>query len=296
MKKFNQIMSELFIGAIFLFAFVWIQAAFSAPSKPPKEIIPAIPASNASLDTLKNLAVGNSCATYGWGNRGKAPAGYLKGVALTFAKAICQSPRSDVMVVSKARSLPESSADLYDAFSWYHSNFSRLGMSNDQPGLDNLRHAYTLLIGLGMQESSGNYCTGRDLSAGFSSADTAEAGAWQASYGARVKSPELGKLFIKYKTSSAGCYLEVFKQGAACKASDAKNWGNGDGAIYQQLAKVCPAFAAEYAAVLLRVSGGTRGEFGPLRRKAAEIRPECDSMLKQIQDSVSKNPDLCKAL
>ena len=30
--------------------------------------------------------------------------------------------------------------------------------------------------------------------------------------------------------------------------------------------------------------------------KAAEIRPECDSMLKQVQSYVEANPDVCDAL
>ena len=242
--------------------------------------------------SISDIAGSSQCSSYDWKGRGKAPKGYFKGIATVFARAVCDSSRSDVVIVSAAR----TDNDLRDALSWYNSNFAALGMKNDVSGVDTLRHAYTLLIGLGLRESSGNYCCGRDMSAGFSEAISAEAGTFQASLGASRASPELGKLFDKYKTSDAGCLLDTFKEGASCSAGDAKNWGTGDGMLWQKRTKECPAFGAEYAAVLLRVLGGTKGEFGPLRRKEAEIRPECDDMLKQVQKLVEQNPDLCKNL
>jgi hypothetical protein len=156
------------------------------------------------------------------------------------------------------------------------------------------------MLGLGMRESSGQYCCGRDMSAGFSSADSAEAGTFQASWGARRVAPgEMQKLFDKYKASKEGCFLDVFKQGVNpddCLGNNAKNWGDGDGYDWQALTKQCPAFSAEYAAILLRKLGGKVGEFGPLRHKAAEIRLECNNMLLSVQKTFQENPALCDLL
>lgn len=253
---------------------------------------PAPTPGSASVDAIKTIASGSACYRYSWKDRGQAPKGYVKGLALVYARAVCQaSSRTDVALVSKAA----TTDDAKDALSWFRSNFTALGMSNTG-GLDTLRHVYTLLLGLGMRESSGEHCVGRDASATNTSADSAEAGAWQTSYDSRSASAELPKLFSKYRASSAGCFLDVFREGVSCSTADWKNWGSGDGVDFQRIEKACPAFAAEYAAVMLRVQGGKSGHYGPLRTKAAEIRPECDSMFKQVQDYVEKNPSVCDSL
>src|SRR5258706_11979834 len=82
-----------------------------------------------------------------------------------------------------------------------------------------------------------------------------------------------------------------------CSSDLWKNWGAaGDGLDFQRIEKACPAFAAEYAAVMLRVSGGSSGHYGPLRTRAAEVRPECDSMLQQIQSAVNGDSSVCSSL
>ena len=184
-----------------------------------------------------------------------------------------------------------------DAISWFNSNFAAVDMKNDVAGVDTMRHTFTLLMGLGMRESSGQYCCGRDASATNTSSESAEAGAWQTSYDSKSASAELPKLFEKYKADDSGCLLDVFDEGVTCSAANLKNWGTGvEGLAFQKLEKECPAFAAEYAAVMLRVSGGNKGHYGPLRTKAAEIRPECDDLLHDVQTIVEENPDLCSQL
>ncbi len=248
---------------------------------------------NATVETITKLANGSACAKYSWKDRGKAPPGYIKGVALVYARAVCDPTRSDLVVVSQAK----TGNDEKDALSWFNSNFNAVGMKNDVAGIDTMRHAFTLLTGLGMRESSGEHCCGRDASADNVASESAEAGLYQTSYDSKGASPELPKLFTKYKADTSGCLLDVFKEGVTCSAADLKNWGTGvDGLAFQKLEKDCPAFAAEYAAVMLRVSGGTKGHYGPLRTKAAEIRPECDEMLHQVQDVVQDNPALCADL
>ncbi len=252
---------------------------------------PATPGSG-KLDAIKSMAVNSACYRYSWKDRGQMPRGYIKGVALVFARAVCEKSRSDVALVSRAA----TTDDARDALSWYRSTFSALGMSNDG-GVDTLRHVYALLLGLGMRESSGKHCTGRDASATNTSSSSAEAGAWQTSWDSRGSSSELPVLFAKYRKSADGCFLETFREGVSCNASNWENWGTGaDGIDFQRISKACPAFAAEYAAVMLRTRGGKTGHYGPLRTRAAEVRPECDSMLEQVQDYVEANPSVCDAL
>lgn len=248
-----------------------------------------------TIDEVTSIAVKSKCAAHDWEDRGVAPKGYIKGMALVFARAVCNPTREDVVLVSQAN----SGDDEKDALSWYNSNFKRAGMSNSTAGMDVVRHTYALMIGLGMRESSGQYCCGRDMSSDFSGASSAEAGLFQASWGARYAASDvLTSMFSKYKTSNTGCLVDTFKEdgGDSCEAADAVDWGKGDGRDWQATTKACPAFAAEYAAVLLRKNGGTKGEFGPLRNKATELRPECDAMLKQVQSLVTAKPALCKLL
>ncbi len=251
------------------------------------------PVGPTSITSIKNIAATSQCYKYSWKNRGQMPKGYVQGVALAFAKAVCEPGRSDVVLVSK----PKTVDNAHDALAWYSSTYAALGMSNTKAGVDTLRHAYALLIGLGMRESSGQHCVGRDTSATNYTSSSAEAGAWQTSWDSHSSSAELPKLFSKYRASSSGCYLETFRDGVTCSPTDWKNWGSpSDGLDFQRIEKACPAFAAEYAAVMLRVSGGSSGHYGPLRTRAAEIRPECDAMLQQVQSAVESDPAVCSAL
>jgi len=250
-------------------------------------------AARATIVAIETLAGKSACYQYSWKDRGRMPTGYVKGVALAFARAVCNRTRSDVLVVSRSKTGDDAS----DALSWFDSNFAALGMRNDVAGIEPLRHTYTLLLGLGMRESSGEHCTGRDASATNVSSDSAEAGAWQTSWDSRSASTELPMLFNLHKGSTRGCFLDTFAEGVTCSAADLKNWGTGaDGLAFQQLEKKCPGFAAEYAAVMLRVQGGNMGHYGPLRTKAAEIRSECDALFQQVQVVVEQNLSVCAEL
>jgi len=277
-----------------LLALVVLAACETVPTKPSADKAVVAP----SASDLRKIVSQSACRKHNWKDRGVAPIGYMEGVALTFARSVCQVSAEHVVPVAAKRALPEAVADSYDALSWFNSNFAAIGMKNDVSGVDTLRHTYALLLGLGMRESSGRYCTGRDMSAGYSSADSAEAGLFQASYATIAKHGSLWKLFKKYKADKNACLLDVFQQNisAAYCAKNAKNWGYGDGVEWQLITKACPAFAVEWAAVLLRVHGGTKGEFGPLRRKEAELRPECDKMLGEVQSYVQLNPSVCGVL
>ena len=191
-----------------------------------------------------------------------------------------------------AMAKPNSADGAHDALAWYDPIFVAAGMSNDAAGADTLRHLFVLLIGLGKRESSGKYCEGRDRSASNTTAETAEAGLFQTSFNARTASPLLPTIFAAYSENPSG-FVRVFKEGVSCSAADLENFGSGDGAEFQRLSKACPAFAAEFAALGLR---HLRTHWGPINRKGAEVRPECDAMLRQVQAAVDASPELCSAL
>lgn len=245
-----------------------------------------------------DIADNSDCSDVYWADRGDAPAAYIKGMGLTFAGAVCNITRSDAVIVSQAK----TDDLLHDALAWYDDAgiFSGLGMSNDTAGIDTLRHAYTLLIGLGMRESSGEHCCGRDTSASNTTAETAEAGLFQTSYNSHSFSTELDTLYSYWKDVKAltpeKCLLEIFSQNVTCDADNWENFGVGEGVTFQALEKECPIFAAEYAAVMLRLSGGSKGHYGPLRTRAAEVRTECDTMLGEIEQLITDNPDFCQFL
>ena len=251
---------------------------------------------------LRDIASQSECAARSWKQRGRAPRSYIEGMALVFARAVCQPERPDVRVVSA----PVGPANSDDALAVYAAIFAAAGMQNDTAGVDTLRHSYALLIGLGMMESSGKYCEGRDVSECFTTAESAEAGLFQTSFGARRFSPVLPELFQKYSADQSGCLLEVFQGSITCKIHKSVNpqcpsatsdvAGTGPGADWQRLTKTCPAFATEYAAVVLRTHGGKRGEFNPIRKQQAELRPECDQMLQAVQSFVEQHHETCSAL
>lgn len=254
----------------------------------------------SALDQIGAIASGSQCAAKIWNDRGRAPKAYIHGMAVVFARAVCRSDRADVKVVSSARGAPGSDADKIDALTWYDRKFTELGMPNTSGGVDTLRHAYTLLLGLGMRESSGQYCAGRDKSAGFSEANSAEAGLFQTSWGASKAHETLPRLYERYKTDQKACLLDVFSRNVSCKLWDAKTWGKetDEGYNWQKLTKACPAFATEYGAVVLRTHGGRGpvGEFGPIRARAAQVLPECDSMFLQVQKLVQSTLQFCAAV
>ncbi len=240
-----------------------------------------------------------------------APKGYIEGVTLVFARALCHPERADVQIVSAPpasappASAPPASAKADDALAVYKSDFARLGMRIDRTGPETLRHSYALLLGLGMMESSGIYCEGRDVSECFASADSAEAGLFQTSYGARVHSPALTWLFQQFSADQTNCLLPVFagpvchiakSHNAKCPNATSGIAGTGPGADWQKLTKSCPAFAVEYGAVVLRTHGGSKGEFNPIRKHQAELSVDCDAMLQDAQAYVSQHSDACPLL
>ena len=242
-----------------------------------------------SLDEILEIAENSDIARYNWLDRGRAPMGYIKGMALVFARVYCKLKSADPAAVEMAK-IANGTA-IHDTLVHYAQQFAALGMDNSRPGADTLRHLYALMLGLGMRESSGKHCEGRDHSASNTTADTAEAGLFQTSYNARTCSSLLPALFQQYQTNPSG-FLSVFKEGVRCKPADAENYGSGPGKEFQRLSKECPAFAAEFTAVALR---NTSRHWGPVIAHKAEIRPASDELFKQVQVAVDAS-NLCSSL
>ena len=234
------------------------------------------------VDDITRLAAGSALARVSWGGRGKAPAGYIKGMALMFAVALRKLAQGDPAAVEMSRAA--SSDSHRDALAHYASRFAALGMRNDVSGIDTLRHLFVLMIGLGMRESSGRYCEGRDRSASNTSADSAEAGLFQMSWDAHGASRQIPRLLDEYQANGGGGYREIFCEGVTPHRGDLDNCGSGTGLRFQQLCKDCPGFAVETAAVGLR---NLRTHWGPINRREAELRQEADDMLQQVQRLVA---------
>ena len=256
----------------------------STPPVPPTVSVKSGPIS----EQIKALVIGSACANYSFKNRGTAPIGYLKGVALTYGRSLCRYKSNDQALHAIAQIMGEADTnnDSLDALAHYQNNFLNLGFDIFTAGAEPLRAVYTLGIGLGMRESSGSYCEGWDTSAGSNRLSaTAEAGAFQTSYDSLGASPILGKLYNEYQTNKASsCFLEVFKEGANCSMRSIL--GTGAGADFQAFNIACPGFATEEAMGMLRIR---RSHYGPINRQEAEVVPACDQLLKNVESIIDQN-------
>ena len=234
----------------------------------------------AGMAEIVEIAAGAAIARYAWADRGVAPAGYIKGMAVTYARVYGKLKAGDAAAQEMARANSGNAAK--DALAWYGEWFRELGMDNSKDGVDTLRHLFVLLTGVGMRESSGRYCEGRDRSAANCTAETAEAGAFQTSYNARVASPVMIGLFEQYLNAPSG-FVRIFGEGVTGRYADFENYGSGPGEEFQRLSKGCPAFAAEFAALGMR---HLRTHWGTINTHAAEVRVECNEMFLRVQEAV----------
>ena len=227
------------------------------------EVKPETPAEDSIAEILL-IASTSNISQYQWKNRGKAPLGYIKGMAMAYAQELCNPTASSNEPLGSANT---------DALAYYGIARSSL-------------NTYAFLMGLGMRESSGKHCTGRDQSASNTSSVSAEAGMFQTSYDAGTAKD----IMPNYK---AKCFLEVFKENVSCSESNWKNYGSGVGFEFQKKSKECPTFAAVVAAKTIRTK---RAHYGPINRKEVEFKQEAVDMLSKVGDIVSRNPNVCKLL
>lgn len=247
-------------------------AALLSSQKPPPPITGTAELSPDTIAEITALAGSSALARYDWADRGRAPIGYIKGMAVVFAKVLLdlKAGRSAAL----AMTVPIGSANK-DSLAHYRID------ATDRVTI--LKRLFALLIGLGMRESSGNYSEGRDTTASNPTANTAEAGLFQQSWGSHGASPEFQKLMTAYSAGvgSLDGLVSIFREGVTPRATE--NIGTGSGAAFQALCKAKPAFAAEAAAICLRVLGGAAGEFGPIRRREAEMPIAATALLEDVQ-------------
>ena len=241
-------------------------------------VAPEMPEMPDDMAAIMAIAARSSIAGYSWRDRGVAPLGYTQGMALAFGQSYRRLVARHPVVLEM--SIANTHNDDIDAISWFNSNYEALGMRNEIAGANVLRHLYVMLLGLGMRESSGKHCEGRDQSASNTSSDTAEAGLFQTSYNARACSPLFDPLMDEFASGRALSYIEAFQRGVSCSSSSWDNYGSGRGAEFQALCKNAPAFAVESCALVLR---GLRQHYGPVNRKELELKTESDDLFRSVQ-------------
>jgi hypothetical protein len=252
-------------------------ALHKLPPIPPKPKPKPVDTSALDVEQITEIAGEHKIARYNWPGRGRAPLGYTKGVAVSFALAVLAYRADYLPALSMARAAPCSSLD---ALAWYGDKFAALKMSNNVAGEDTLRHLFALVLGLGMRESSGKHCTGRDLSARNTSSATCEAGAFQMSWDAHAGVPLLRQLLNDYHSDG---YVEVYSEGVKCSKADWRCLGDGTGHDFQVLCKEKPDFSAQACALGLRT---LRTHWGPINRREVTLSKDADDMLHEVQDTL----------
>lgn len=235
--------------------------------------------SQGVIVAITDIAMSSEIASYSWRDRGVSPSGYVKGMAMAWSTVYRKFLGGDPSAIEMAKAATGSPD--YDALVWYADIFEDFDMPNNKSGTDTLRHLFVLLMGLGMRESSGQHCCGRDMSATNVEADTAEAGLFQTSWNINTCSDQIQHVFDQYESRNKLCALSLFSENVSCSESDWSCYGTGDGFYFQELSKFCPQFAVESTAIGLR---NRRQHWGPINRQEAEIKREADLMFLTIQD------------
>jgi pimeloyl-ACP methyl ester carboxylesterase len=254
-------------------------------------------ARDGAIAAISTIATISDIARYAWRDRGVAPIGYTKGIALVYARVYLKLQAGDAAAVDMAKANTGDADN--DVLAYDREAFGAAGLSNAGSGVDTLRHMFVLLTGLGMRESSGKYCNGIDRTASVTE-ESAEAGLFSTAaslyQGVAAKSNATNAILtglFKYYVEHPSGFADVFDEGVRCRPEDRANFGTGDGRDFQRLSKQNPAFAAEFAAVGLR---HLCKYWGPIIRREVELRHECDAMLRQVQTFVEKYKIGIKAL
>ncbi len=259
----------------------------------PQQPSQALP--TAARAGIADQASQSPCSASSWSQRGKAPVGYIPGMALTYARSLCRlKGHVPLQGAAEVMGRAKGKDHLVDAFAWYEDQFTSKNLDIATSGAAALKATYTLLIGLGMRESTGSHCKGYHQKAPKKTADTASAGLFQTSHNSLYftsrkngfSEHHLQKLYEEYRAKPERCFLDVFKQGVSC--TNQEPFGSGAGAQFQQFTKDCPAFAAESAAIMLRVA---RRHYGPIGRRDAELNTSCTDLLDSIEKQIEGNPE-----
>ena len=232
--------------------------------------------SDALKQDITKLALTHPIQHFVWEDRGRSPSGYIAGIGQCYALALKWLIANDPAAMEMAQAAGNADTD---ALAWYGAEFAKLGFDVREAGVDTLRGLFALLIGLGMRESSGKYFEGRDITATNTSSETCEAGLFQMSWNMKTASPNMTKLMEAYFTDPNG-FLPIFSEGLTPTSTGLTNFGTGQGALFQFLAKYSPAFCVMTAAVGLRTR---RKHWGPIIRREVELVAEADDFLLAVE-------------
>jgi len=231
-------------------------------------------------DRILSIARSSKVRAYKWKNRGRAPGAYIDGMAVAFAEAYEALLAGDNVSAALAAAVAYDTD--HDVLDWYADKLKKVGLtSQDAP--QRLVGVFTVMLGLGMRESSGQHCEGRDMSAANVSAATAEAGLFQVSYNSTSAHPLLKPLFARF--SGRDDLLTIFGDGVHCSAGSWSDWGDGPGRDFQALTKRCPKFAVLYAALLLRHA---RQHWGPINRREAEVTADAAALFEALRSEMDQ--------
>jgi hypothetical protein len=288
-----------------------------SPSPGPTPSPTPTPIVGGTLKELTAAAESHACAKISWGNsiklstcgkpgypeshcytslRGRMPTGATAGIAVNYARALCNKDAPWVKAVSKATlGAPER-----DQLAYMAAVLKSAGIPTGSES-DNLRAVYASMFSFAAMESSGKACEGKDSGADNDNGDTTEAGMFQTSWNASPTHSELVPMFNAYKRGERPCLTAVYGNSmGGCKSADAINYGVGTAKEFQALSKRCPSMTTEFAAIMFRHG---RSHYYPLNQagkperasqKWIEPHASCVSLLKQVESMVS--PGLCAAL
>ena len=251
-------------------------------------------AAEAPIDTITRIAARSAIARFFWPPYPRvAPIGYTKGMAVVFARVLCKLAAGDPAAIEMAKANTGNATR--DALAYYAGVFAGLGMRNDVSGPDTLRHLFTLMVGHGMQESSGK------ILRGARSTRTAKSDCQEG--GGRAAADQLRRQRRQSLAARAVCQLHGKARrvrgrlpGNAAhgvRQTTSRISAPGRAGIFRNCPRNSPAFAVEFAGVTLR---NRRTHYGPINSHAADVMPDCDAMLREVQDFVTASPASCPLL
>lgn len=268
-----------------------------SPTPEPVEVVDVY----AGRELVFDIATKDVCASASYAEQGRANKGYLKGIALTYIKTICDQ-ESDVFKIG-SQPLGDASGDA----------LAHYGLKPETP-FERLNMTFAMMIGSNAHESSWRPCVGRDVKAKASdvklclngtyngvkytgTGETCEAGLDQKSYNAIAKTGPSRDLFNEYLEYPNGCFRNQYYEGItskSCSAGDLVNHGSSKTAVaFQALQKECPGYTVESGIMGFRT---IRSHWGTLNKKKAEVHPACVAMFERLRQAVIKQPSLCNVL
>ena len=218
----------------------------------------------------------------------RAPKAFLSGMGRMYLKSYCElALHPNATVRTMAKKVGPKPADV---LAYYGRPFANNNV-NLTTQADRLRALYTVSISVGINESNGNPSEGPYIK---NKPVQAEAGLFQMSYDSldnretRDWSPLLHNIYDYYQVNRRLCALDIFSKGIPNEKAPIV--GEGDPAVFQKFSKDCPAFATEYAMIILRIRaqyfGTVIGTNPNGKANTALFVPACYAMFKRIESVV----------